>query len=484
MPLISFQRMRDEVDNLESQVVTKFPRLGRTGCLAIFATVVFVIFVLGLAIGYGIHSDRKSRPGGGSSISQAAPSYVFISNNSQSCPPLVAEYLLTTVGHGQSFEGLVVNLACKGNNMPFPTSVKCRRKNAFDEQSSVEWSHLPVCYPNMLIAKHHWEITPNARSVTCTGDSSSTQCKMSCIRDYIAVESSPYTCTKPPCRKWELQDSHCFMCDQKCSELGDPHDPNPRDLIKILGCKCDQIMVTSDGNAAIWQNKRTGLFFFYGEHNGRPVYRNKATKEYLFFTLSGSQWLVGPDFRKPHAGIQVLGNDNTQCPENHGGKNVSRLYIDSSEPSPGGTGKWTPDDTLSFECVSDTFKPVTCGCKRYKVFNLAYEDGKVPEAVSYLAGEFEIDTEQQNSKGLMAPLYFNKEKDLYLFSHHPKGLVWQVSTKLSMTPLRGIQNASEKPKACPDSNTLTWEWFNSTTSQGQQIYVKDDHIQIKCLDKF
>ena len=70
MPLISFQRMRDEVDNLESQVVTKFPRLGRTGCLAIFATVVFVILVLGLAIGYGIHSDRKSRPGGGSSISQ------------------------------------------------------------------------------------------------------------------------------------------------------------------------------------------------------------------------------------------------------------------------------------------------------------------------------------------------------------------------------------------------------------------------------
>ena len=120
----------------------------------------------------------------------------------------------------------------------------------------------------------------------------------------------------------------------------------------------------------------------------------------------------------------------------------------------------------------------------FQVFNLAYEDGKVPEAVSYLAGEFELDTVQQNSKGLMAPLYFNKEKDLYLFSHHPKGLVWQVSTKLSMTPLRGIQNASEKPKACPDSNTLSWEWFNSTTSQGQQIYVKDDHIHVKCLDKF
>jgi hypothetical protein len=48
--------------------------------------------------------------------------------------------------------------------------------------------------------------------------------------------------------------------------------------------------------------------------------------------------------------FQVFGNDDTQCPDKSGGKNVSRLYIDSSEPSPGGTGKWTKDDTLTFEC--------------------------------------------------------------------------------------------------------------------------------------
>ena len=30
-------------------------------------------------------------------------------------------------------------------------------------------------------------------------------------------------------------------------------------------------------------------------------------KEFLFYTTVGSEWLVGPDFRKPHAGIQVSG---------------------------------------------------------------------------------------------------------------------------------------------------------------------------------
>jgi hypothetical protein len=54
----------------------------------------------------------------------------------------------------------------------------------------------------------------------------------------------------------------------------------------------------------VWQNKRTGLFRFLGEHNGRPVYQNNATKEYLYYTFTGAEWLVGPDFRKPHAGKQ------------------------------------------------------------------------------------------------------------------------------------------------------------------------------------
>ena len=59
--------------------------------------------------------------------------------------------------------------------------------------------------------------------------------------------------------------------------------------------------MTSSGGAGVWQNKRTGLFTFVGEHNGRPLYKKNATAEYLYY-LQGSEWLIGPDFNKAHGG--------------------------------------------------------------------------------------------------------------------------------------------------------------------------------------
>ena len=98
---------------------------------------------------------------------QSSPNYIFVSNNSQSCPPLVGERLLTTMRHGQSFEGSVVNLACRGDYNPFPNQIKCRRRQAFGEASDLEWSHIPVCYPSVLVSKTHWAKTLHARSVSC-----------------------------------------------------------------------------------------------------------------------------------------------------------------------------------------------------------------------------------------------------------------------------------------------------------------------------
>ena len=208
---------------------------------------------------------------------------------------------------GESFEGLVVNLACRGDYNPFPNQVKCRRKPGSGSDGPLEWSHLPVCYPTVLVSKAHWSKTLHARSVSCTGNATVTECKMSCIRDYVAIEKSPYVCRNPPCPAWDLGDSQCYMCDQNCTQLHTVGDPQPDTLLASLGCKgsCYQIIVNSEDKAAVWQNKRTGLFEFMGEHNGKPVYQNDATKEFLFYTFTGSEWLVGPDFRKPHAGIQV-----------------------------------------------------------------------------------------------------------------------------------------------------------------------------------
>lgn len=473
--MVSFQRMKDEIDGWGNTITSRVPVISKSGCLTIVAITVFLLVIIGFAIGYG---SRPSQPASASALIQ--PSYIFVSNTSGSCPALAGQRLLTVMNHGDSFEGLVVNLACRGDYNVFPNQVKCRRKSP--TEPTLEWSHKPVCYPSVLVSKTHWTKALHVRSVSCTGDSTKTSCSLSCIRDYVAVESMPYECTVPVCPRWTLGDAQCFICDQACTSLHAVENPRSDALLSKLGCEgsCDEIIVKSNGPAAVWQNKRTGLFKFLGEHNKRPVYQNNATKEFLFYTTVGSEWLVGPDFRKPHAGIQVFGNDDTQCPDKSGGKNVSRLYIDSSEPSPGGTGKWTKDDTLTFECKTANYKAVSCSCKAYKVFHLVYTEGTVPDQISYLMGIFKKTV--STDFGLLAPLYYEKAKDLYLFSHHPQGKVWQVSSKLSTTPMRVVFDSD---MSCPDSSdSVTWEWFNTTTPEGQQIYIKDEHIKVKCIDNF
>ena len=110
-----------------------------------------------------------------------------------------------------------------------------------------------------------------------------------------------------PCRAWRPEGKKCYICSKKCQDFRGLSEPRARDLLDSLTCDpdCEKIVVTSSGPAAVWQNKRTGLFSFIGEHNGRPTYQNNATKEHLYYTFTGAEWLVGPDFRKPHAG-QIL----------------------------------------------------------------------------------------------------------------------------------------------------------------------------------
>jgi len=112
---------------------------------------------------------------------------------------------------GQSFEGLVVNLQCRGEYNPFPNQIKCRRREGAmaDDENALEWSHVPVCYPTVLVSKEFWSRTLHARSVACTGDSFSTSCQLSCIKDFIAEENEPYRCLKKdmPCPAWSLGDA-------------------------------------------------------------------------------------------------------------------------------------------------------------------------------------------------------------------------------------------------------------------------------------
>ncbi len=286
--MVSFQRMKDDLDDLGTHVSNKLPPIGRTACLVLAGAAIAVVLVVGIAIGYAANSSSSSSPLKSSRAIVADPTYVIISNGSYSCPALMgSDRLLTLMPAGQSFEGLVVSLACRGDFSPFPNQIKCRRKKgAEDSPWALEWSHVPVCYPSVLVSKEYWSKTLHARSVSCNGDSSRTRCELSCIRDFIAVESAPYECSDPPCPDWSLGDARCFMCDKKCDDMHSVKNPRSDALLSRLGCSagCDRILVLSESGAAVWQNKRTGLFVFLGEHEGKPVYQNNATKEFLFYT--------------------------------------------------------------------------------------------------------------------------------------------------------------------------------------------------------
>jgi len=312
-----------------------------------------------------------------------------------------------------------------------------------------------------------------------------TKCSMHCIQDYVAVEKEKYACTNMPCRAWNTDEKACFFCDQNCTMMANTHDPRPEDLLEKLSCDrdCTSVVVTSEGKAAVWQNKRTGVFTFIGEHNGRPVYKNNATGEHLYYTFTGAEWLVGPDYRKPHAGIQVFKNSDKICPERHGGENVTKLYIDSSKPVPLGESMWQNDTTISFQCFKpNDMKIAKCDCTEYKVYNTVYQNGTVPTQVEYFSGVYRKVEDTTSTYGLQAPLYMNQEKNLYLFSHHIGGKVWQLSDKLTTTPVRAEFPISP---SCPDSSQngiqVTWEWYNVTTAAGQQQYVPDQHIKVKCI---
>jgi len=477
--MVSFQRMKDDFDDISNQVSAKVP--GRPVFWLLVCAAALVILLIGFGIGYG-SSESGSLCGGAADCSAGAINvYWFINNNSESCPPLTGERLLTTLPEGNSFEGLSVHLQCRGNYVPYPLQVKCQRKQEFGGQSILQWSGKPVCHPTMLVTPKHWSKIKHSRSVTCTGTPDETVCSMQCIQNYIAVEQSKHTCRDMPCRAWTSEGRQCYSCDQNCTQLAEAKDPKPRDLLRKLSCDedCTQIVVTSDGMAAVWQNKRTGLFTFIGEHNGRPVYQNNATKEYLYYTFTGAEWLVGPDFRKPHAGIQVFQNKDKTCPERHGGVNNTKLYIDSSKPVPLGDSMWQNDTTISFECFKpDYMKIAKCDCSMYKVYSTVYSNGTVPTQVQYFAGVYRKEENKENTFGLLAPLYVNQEKNLYLFSHHIGGKVWQMSDKLTTTPMRGV---FQNTPSCPDSEDITWEWYNVTTATGQQIYIPDLHIKVKCI---
>lgn len=134
-----------------------------------------------------------------------------------------------------------------------------------------------------------------------------------------------------------------------------------------------------------------------------------ATYQIITCDISHSNTIVTYDISShtdTSTGIQVFQNTDKVCPERHGGKNNTKLYIDSSEPVPGGGGMWKNDTTIKFECYKKEMTPTQeCSCSKYKVYHTVYQNGSVPKAVDYLSGTFVKVEDKKDTYGLLAPLY-------------------------------------------------------------------------------
>ncbi len=67
--------MKDELDDIGTQISSRVPVVGRTGCVTVLLIAVFFLFIIGFAIGYG-----TSRGGSGATSSALiSPQVIFFS---------------------------------------------------------------------------------------------------------------------------------------------------------------------------------------------------------------------------------------------------------------------------------------------------------------------------------------------------------------------------------------------------------------------
>jgi len=454
----TMDKFKEGVEDLVMSLIARLP--GKMIIWLILSVLVLFLFILGFSVGLGSASlDSCS--------GSVCPQYSVLPNNSASCPALLGDKLLTTLAQGESWEGLVVLLQCEGTHTPYPTSVRCMRTS----RTELQWSHLPVCHPSSLVSIEYWKESIHARSVSCSGDSVSTVCHLTCMAPYVAVESAPYTCTSLPCQAWTISGGQCYICDSSCRQLHNLTTPGAGEVLASLGCdqECTRVVVTSHKGAALWQSKRTGVFSLIGEHNGRPIYLKNSTSEYLYYNHNITEWLIGDDYHAVRGGINLFNNDDKTCPERHGGETSKKLYLDYSYSK---DNMWQEDDSIQVSCYHPGSTDVPeCKCSQYTVLYSSQATNN--SLVKYHQGHYTL-LDSEDSYSLLSPVYYNTVKQLYLFSHHPAGLVWTLSASMTVSPIRGVG----PPGSCPDASGLAWEWYSSTGEQGQQVYTRDTHKEI------
>jgi len=277
-------------------------------------------------------------------------------------------------------------------------------------------------------------------------------------------------------------------------------------LDDMCGNTENRVIVTSQGESAIKQPTRFGLFFLHGwnEHetdgsNRYPSFYRPASGQYLFFMKeigtwdywhTYDRWVVGPEHNKAVGGLMIKPYDPTVvCPYSIKWFRTHRWYHDTYQHNiwnPVGN-PWKIDDTIKIEVYDEEAWPeFDCGCSRIRLSQPPAS--RVSEYHPSTLGLY-VKQEGTAKDGYLAPMYKKEEDEngpaAFLYSHHPRGKVWLVGSStatwsLRLSKLDGLPGEEENT-SCPLSweEGREWEYLQSRKGD-KEVWLRDKDLEITC----
>lgn len=295
-------------------------------------------------------------------------------------------------------------------------------------------------------------------------------------------------------------------------------------LTTICDEVCIQLIVYSNGNAAIRQPIRFGVFNYTGVNpdqgsNGNegakyPSYQGIANKQNLFYMHEFGEWeywhqyerwIIGPIHNKALGGVMIRPFDpSKRCPYNIKWYRSNSYYYDRNHPNiwnPQGN-PWVEDNTIRVDCYDEEEWPkFECRCE---VLNIS-STYRTAEYHKWTLGNYRrVDPESRQALGYLAPIYQKMDEEdnfifgegqSFLYSHHPRGRVWTVGSSMSTWAIRLnlLPQGDEvlASKSCPldppfptDPELRPWEFLQSTKGPKNQdeMWQDDETVKVACID--
>ena len=110
----------------------------------------------------------------------------------------------------------------------------------------------------------------------------------------------------------------CVDCGTRAQQQPPPPPPPPPPSpVPPFACGCEAVEVVLSGDALSAQGSKAGTYVKLDgvTQDGRAVHKQSGGSQYLSFSASSSDWLVGPDYTSNSAWLSSRDDLNVQCPE-------------------------------------------------------------------------------------------------------------------------------------------------------------------------